>query len=302
MGGLPPNPFGPSPLGPPPMGPPSMGPGGMGMGPPMGATSMGGPPPPAMGGSPMGATSMGGLGGFGSPPPPMGPPMGNTSMGGPPPMGATSMGGLGGFGSPPPPVPLGSPPPPMPPPPVGSPSLGGGSLGGSPRGGPPPPAAGPGSLRSGPGGAQGGILDAAEAQRMQRRIDQLSSELRLLRGGGDKALRFEELEEKLSRLEKENQTLEQRYRELEKMAQAAGADYSIAKSVVTLTRAEEVVLGLNDVLSELRINLLATEGELEQYEKFLPPASYAMIRDSIRASRAAMDSARDYMRMLRDAR
>jgi len=220
---------------------------------------------------------------------PMAPPM--------PPMPSFGGGVGGGLGGPPPPV-LG-------PPPISG-SIGG-SMGGS-IGGPPPPMPGPppampsGPRTSGGGGAPSSVIDAAEVQRMQRRIDQLSSELRLIRGGGDKALRMEELEERSSRMEKQYAELEQRYQDLEKLTQQTGADYNPNRANLQLSRAEEVVSGLNDVLSELRINLLAAEGEIEQYAQILPPASYELVREAVRSSRMQMETARDILRMLREIR
>ena len=137
---------------------------------------------------------------------------------------------------------------------------------------------------------------------MQRRVDQLTSELRMIRGGGDRALRMEELEERASRLEKDNEQLEARYKDLEKLVAQTGTDYNPNRANLQLSRAEEVVTGLNDVLSELRINLLAAEGEIEQYAQILPAASYELVRESIRSSRMQMETARDIMRMLRDLR
>jgi hypothetical protein len=148
----------------------------------------------------------------------------------------------------------------------------------------------------------GGAIDAAEVQRMQRRIDQLSSELRLIRGGGDKALRMEESEERASRMEKQYAELEGRYADLERLTQQTGADYNPNRANLQLNRTEEVVTGLNDVLSEIRINLLAADGEVEQYAQILPAASYELVREAIRSSRMQMETARDIMRMLREIR
>jgi len=146
------------------------------------------------------------------------------------------------------------------------------------------------------------VIDGAEVQRMQRRIDQLTSELRMIRGGGDRALRMEELEERASRLEKDNEQAEVRYKELEKLVAQTGSDYNPNRANLQLSRAEEVITGLNDVLSELRINLLAAEGEILQYASVLPQASFEMVREAIRSSRMQMETARDIMRMLRDLR
>lgn len=230
------------------------------------------PPMPSFGGG------MGG--GMGGPPPPaLGPPPISGSIGGS--LGGSMGGSMGGS--------------------IGGPSIGGG------MGGPPPPMPGPpppmpsGRTSSG-GGAPSSIVDAAEVQRMQRRIDQLSSELRMLRGGGDKALRMEELEERASRMEKQYAEIEGRYQDLEKLTQQTGADYNPNRANLQLSRAEEVVSGLNDVLSELRINLLAAEGEIEQYAQILPAASYELVREAVRSSRMQMETARDIMRMLREVR
>lgn len=228
------------------------------------------PPMPSFGGG------MGG--GMGGPPPPV---LGPSSISG-------SIGGsIGGGGSM-----SGS---------IGGPSIGGG-MGGPPPPMPGPPPAMPSGRTSSGGGAPSSVVDAAEILRMQRRIDQLSSELRMLRGGGDKSLRMEELEERASRMEKQYNELEGRYQDLEKLTQQTGADYNPNRANLQLSRAEEVVSGLNDVLSELRINLLATEGEIEQYAQILPAASYELVREAVRSSRMQMETARDIMRMLREVR
>jgi hypothetical protein len=137
---------------------------------------------------------------------------------------------------------------------------------------------------------------------MQRRIDQLTSELRTMRGGGDGAARMEDLEERVSRLERDNRALEEKNRELQRMAEMSSADYSGPRVNINLSRTEEVVTGLNDVLSELRINVLAAEGEIENWAHILPVASFELVRESLRSSRMQMESARDIMQMLRSAR
>jgi hypothetical protein len=113
---------------------------------------------------------------------------------------------------------------------------------------------------------------------------------------------MEELEDKVTRMERDYDDLQHRYNDLEKLTAATGADYNPNRANLQLSRAEEVVSGLNDVLSELRINLLAAEGEIEQYAQILPPASYELVREAIRSSRMQMETARDIMRMLREIR
>jgi hypothetical protein len=167
------------------------------------------------------------------------------------------------------------------------------SFGGAISGGPPPPSGAP--------SPSGHAVDPqAEMMRMQRRIDQLTSEVRLLRGGGDSAMRMEELEEKLSRLERDNGELNEKCTKLEKMAaQGGGGSVSIGTAQLRLGRAEEVVNGLNDVLSELRINILAAEGEVEQWSQSLPRASYDLVYESLRGCRGHMETAKELMRLLR---
>jgi hypothetical protein len=265
---------------------PGMGGGGLGVG-PQGTQMLVAPSgPPNLGGGM-------GPGGFGDAGPSAAPPMGLR----PPTFGAPPPPAFGGspppaFGGPPPPA-FGGPPPIVPP---GATSFGGGGGAPPPMGaGPPPPVPG------GPPAPLGSTVDPqAEMQRMQRRIDQLTSEVRILRGGGDAAVRMEELEEKVSRLERDNQTLNEKCTQLERMAaQGGGGSVAIGTAQLRLSRAEEVVNGLNDVLSELRINILAAEGEVEQWSQSLPRASYDLVRESLRGSRAHMETAKELMRMLR---
>jgi hypothetical protein len=180
--------------------------------------------------------------------------------------------------------------------------------------GPPPPGAYGAALGSGggqpmpmPGGGAPpppsdgfGGSSPQDWERMQRRIDQLQSEVRLLRGGGHEATRMEELEEKISRLERDKMELTERCMKLEAMAShGGGGGVQIGTAQLMLGRAEEVVNGLNDVLSELRINILAAEGEAEQWASQLPRASFDLVRDSLRSSRMQMESAKELMRLLR---
>jgi hypothetical protein len=262
-----------------PSGPPNLGggagPGGFGNATPMGGGAAG---PPFAASPPM------------SPMAPMSPPRPPTGFGGGPP---PSFGGgpppSPGFGGGAPPSFGGGPPPPSFGAPAGATSFGGGM---APAGGPPPPAA--------PAPMGSTVDPQSEMMRMQRRIDQLTSEVRILRGGGDGATRMEELEEKLSRLERDNHDLNEKCNRLERLAaQGGGGSVAIGTAQLRLGRAEEVVNGLNDVLSELRINILAAEGEVEQWGTSLPRASFDLVRESLRGSRAHMETAKELMRMLR---
>ena len=63
--------------------------------------------------------------------------------------------------------------------------------------------------------------------------------------------------------------------------------------------ANEIVSGLNDVLSNLRINVMAAEGEFDQYANVIPRASFELIREALRSSAADMETARELLRKLR---
>jgi chromosome segregation ATPase len=163
--------------------------------------------------------------------------------------------------------------------------------------GPAPPL--PSASGSGGGGGDGATAD--EVKKLQRRVDQLQSEIRMLRGGGDKALRMEELETKVAKLEAEKLELQGQVKNTEgKMAAEAG-DLKVQRAGAVLRQADEVVNGLNDILSEFRINLMAAEGEVEQWAATLPKASFELVRESLRSCRAQMETAKELMRQLRDA-
>jgi hypothetical protein len=113
-------------------------------------------------------------------------------------------------------------------------------------------------------GGTGGA-DAEEVPRMRRRIEQLQAELRLWRGGGEDAARFNQVEEELARLAEERDRYKMRVAELEAQLRAEGGDAKVQRAGAIAQTANEIVSGLNDVLSNLRINVMAAEGEFDQY-------------------------------------
>jgi FHA domain-containing protein len=238
-----------------------------------------GPPPLAAGPPPP----------FGGPPPPMAGPSTGYQAGPPPPLPMAGMAGP----PPPAPLPVGGPPPVLAGPPMVQ----------FPLAGPPPRLTGVGAS-AGPGprpASLSGAGDPDEVKRLQRRVDQLQAEIRILRGGGEKAVKMEDLEAKIAKLEKTNADLEAKLKTTEgKMAAEAG-DLKVQRAGAVLRQTDEVVNGLNDVLSELRINLMASEGEVEQWAANLPKASFELVRESLRACRAQMETAKELMRQLRDA-
>jgi predicted component of type VI protein secretion system len=145
---------------------------------------------------------------------------------------------------------------------------------------------------------EGGEADA-EIRVLRRRIEQLQTELRVYRAnkvGHDGARRMEELEGEVSRLEVERDNLKNRG-----AAAATAPDNAKLKQALELAATTaETAASLNDVLSSLRIEVMAAEGALDQYAQALPRASYDLIRQSLRDAAGHCDEARDILRKLRD--
>jgi hypothetical protein len=141
--------------------------------------------------------------------------------------------------------------------------------------------------------------DAEEVPRLRRRIEQLQSELRIYRGGGQEARRLEQLEQELERLGEERDHLRSRVGELEATLEAEGGDAKVQRANSIAQTAGEIVAGLNDVLSNLRINVMAAGGEFDQFASTLPRASFELIREALRTSAQDMETAREMLRKLR---
>jgi len=151
----------------------------------------------------------------------------------------------------------------------------------------------------GPLGGAAAPSDPEEVPRLRRRIEQLQAELRLYRGGGEGAMRVEQLEEEVARLGEERDRLKGRVAELEAKLRAEGGDAKVQRAGAIAQTAAEIVSGLNDVLSNLRINVMAAEGEFDQYSTAIPRASFELIREALRSSAADMETARELLRKLR---
>jgi FHA domain len=129
-----------------------------------------------------------------------------------------------------------------------------------------------------------------EIRRLRRRIDQLQAELRVYRGGKvgqEKARRMEDLENDLSNAEVERDRFKVRIGELEGTLVAESGNAKVQRAVEIRGKAAEMVTSLNDVLSSLRIEVMASEGEFEQYSMQLPRASYELRGPSPRATAIA---------------
>ncbi len=206
-----------------------------------------------------------------------------------------------------------SPDPAQQPPPVVDPALAGGAArpyaqtSGAPnQGGPasraPTGVADPASLPVTGGFPEMSGAGGEDVGRLKRKIEQLETELRLYRRGrGEEvAKRIDELEERSEVIRAERDKLERRVKDLEAVLQAEGSDAKAQRARLLLTRTGEIVQQLNDLLSNLRINVMAAEGEFEQFAPQIPRASFELIRESLRSSSQEVDLARELLRELRD--
>ncbi len=162
----------------------------------------------------------------------------------------------------------------------------------------PPPTAEPASPAAGSYGSN----DAEEIRRLKRRIEQLQTELRMYRrgSGADAAQKIEDLENENHQLEEQVALLQGETQRLEDIIAAEGADAKLGRANHLITKTSETVQQLNDVLSNLRINVMAAEGEFEQFSHQLPRASFELIREALRSSSGDVDAARELLRALRD--
>jgi hypothetical protein len=160
---------------------------------------------------------------------------------------------------------------------------------------PPPAAPEPSAPVAAPAAAAG---DADEIRRLRRRIDQLQAELRIYRGGG-KGQQMEDLENEIESLTAERNQLKERISALEQQIATEGGDVKVQQAGELRAKASEVVQALNDLLSNLRINVTAAEGEFDQFASNIPRASFELIREALRSSAGDLENARELLRELR---
>ncbi|MGE0545616.1 MAG: FHA domain-containing protein [Kofleriaceae bacterium] len=142
-----------------------------------------------------------------------------------------------------------------------------------------------------------------EIKTLRRRIDQLQAELRVFRTNrftAETAQRMEDLENDLATLQIERDNLKQRMERAEHQLIAEGGSVKVKRALEIATAAAETVASLNDLLSSLRIDVMAAQGEFDQYAQHVPRASFELIRQSLRDAAARCDEARNLLRRLRE--
>ncbi|MBA3396979.1 MAG: FHA domain-containing protein [Deltaproteobacteria bacterium] len=151
--------------------------------------------------------------------------------------------------------------------------------------------------------SQGPSESDVEIRVLRRRVEQLQTELRVYRANKfnqDTARRMEDLEADLSTIEIERDSLKTRLERAEtQMTQEAGS-VKVRRALEIAAMTAETASSLNDLLSSLRIEVMAAEGEFEQYAHNIPRASYELIRQSLKEAAGRCDEAREALRKLRE--
>ena len=86
----------------------------------------------------------------------------------------------------------------------------------------------------------------------------------------------------------------------EQMIKLEAGSIKVKRALEIAAMTAEAALSLNDLLSSLRIDVMAAEGEFEQYAHNIPRASFELIRQSLKDAAAHCDEAREMLRKLRE--
>jgi FHA domain len=143
----------------------------------------------------------------------------------------------------------------------------------------------------------------AEIRVLRRRVEQLQTELRIYRSGRfnqETARRMEDLENDLSMVEIERDNLKSKLSRAEEQMALESGSVKVKRALEIAALTAETSSNLNDLLSSLRIEVMAAEGEFEQFAHQLPRASFELIRQSLKDSAGRCDEARDLLRRLRE--
>ncbi len=143
----------------------------------------------------------------------------------------------------------------------------------------------------------------AEIRVLKRRVEQLQTELRLYRTqkfNPETARRMEDLENELSMLEIERDNLKNRLDKADRELALETGGAKVKRAMQLTALAAETAASLNDMLSSVRIEVMAAEGEFDQYATAIPRASFELIRQSMRDAALHCENARELLRKLRD--
>lgn len=162
---------------------------------------------------------------------------------------------------------------------------------------PPPVAPPPAPVSAGPSESD------IEIKVLRRRLEQLQTELKIYRTNKfnqDTARRMEDLENDLSMIEIERDSLKSKLERAEQQMTLEAGSVKVRRALEIAAATAETAASLNDLLSSLRIEVMAAEGEFEQYASNIPRSSFELIRQSLKDGASHCDEARDLLRKLRE--
>jgi hypothetical protein len=162
---------------------------------------------------------------------------------------------------------------------------------------PPAPVAPPPPISAGPSEAD------IEIKVLRRRLEQLQTELKVYRTNKfnqETARRMEDLENDLSMIEIERDSLKNKLDRAEQQLTLEAGSVKVRRALEIAAATAETSASLNDLLSSLRIEVMAAEGEFEQYAANIPRASFELIRQSLKDGQLHCDEARELLRKLRE--
>jgi hypothetical protein len=142
-----------------------------------------------------------------------------------------------------------------------------------------------------------------EIRVLRRRVEQLQTELRVFRTNKfnqDTARRMEDVENDLSTMELERDSLKNKLDRAEQQLTLEAGSVKVRRALEIAAATAETSASLNDTLSSVRIEVMAAEGEFEQYAANIPRASFELIRQSLKDAATHCDEARDMLRKLRE--
>jgi len=157
--------------------------------------------------------------------------------------------------------------------------------------------------QAGPATAAGPSEADVEIRVLRRRVEQLQTELRVYRTSRfnqDTARRMEDLENDLSMIEIERDNLKTKLERAERELSTEAGSAKVRRAIEIAAATAETSASLNDLLSSLRIEVMAAEGEFEQYAHAIPRASFELIRQSLKDGALHCDEARELLRKLRE--
>jgi hypothetical protein len=165
-----------------------------------------------------------------------------------------------------------------------------------------PPASAP-AVPAAPPPSSGNAEAEVEIRVLRRRVEQLQTELRVYRAqkfNQDTARRMEDVENDLSMMEIERDGLKLRLEKAESQLKLESGSAKVKRALEIAAATAETAAQLNDLLSSLRIEVMAAEGEFEQYAHNIPRASFELIRQSLKDGAGHCDEARELLRKLRE--